>query len=319
MTTLALDLRSGSLVLDDPDSLLQDHLSDLAPPARPEQRRCFTLDIRHGDLSAAPPPEAEADERDGIIHHFWRDPARRHVLIAGEAALATGPGPEAVMTVAPGSRDSARGELAMIALEEAIHASGQALIHCAALQPDGTEGLVLIHAVSGMGKTTTALALAGAGLGLAADDAVVVGAGADGAMLAWGVPRALNLHRETARMLDWLRPALPDPWPDRDEISLPQRNLPPPVRLVPQTLPVLALVELRRASEGGLLPQSPRDALTALVADNVNVSASGLWPAQEGRLDVLVSLTAQVPCHVLNVEPGPAGLQAAIRAMQSAF
>lgn len=96
----------------------------------------------------------------------------------------------------------------MVALEEGLHASGQALIPCAALRPAGAEGLVLIHAASGTGETTTALALAGAG---------------------------------------------------------------------------------------------------------------GLWPVQQGRLDLLGALAAQVPYYELRVATGTDGLSAAICAMLSAF
>ncbi len=319
MSAASVDLRRGTLALDDPAGLLAGTLAEFKAPPRPGQRPVFTLHVRDGEVPTAPPREVESSDREGLVYHFWRDTAQRHVLIAGQAALATGPQAAAVLTVAPECSALARAELAMIALEEALHVSGQALIHCAALQPAGAEGVVLVHAASGTGKTTTSLALAGAGFGLAADDAAVIGRDADDAISAWGLPRALNLHRDSARMLDWLRPALPDPWPARDEISVPQRCLPPPVRLVRETLPVLALVELRRTGTAGLAPQSPGDALSALIADNINVTASGLWPVQQGRLEALVALTGQGPCHVLGVESGSDGLQAAIRAMQSAF
>ncbi len=321
MTRQAVDLRHGLMVLDDPDALLGNALAEFLAPPEATGRVQFALRVRGGDVPDAPPAGvgAEQSEREGIVLDFWRTPDRRHLLIAGSAALATGPDASAVLTVAPGCRAAALGELAMVALEEALHASSQTLIHCAALLPPGAEGLVLIHAASGTGKTTTALALAGAGFGFAADDAAVIGPDEGGAISAWGLPRALNLHRQSAAMLDWLRPALPHPWPDRDEVSVPQGRLPPPVRREPRNLPVLALIELRRGTDAGLRPVSAGDALTALMADNIGVTASGLWPVQQGRLDLMVALAGQVPCYELRVGPGAKGLQAAILAMQSAF
>lgn len=321
MTAQAVDLRCGLMALDDPSGLLGDVYAEFLAPSGATGSVLFRLQVRGGDVPAAPPSGAGAEqsERAGIMLDFWRDPDQRHLLIGGKAAIATGPGASAVLTVAPGCGPTALGELAMVALEEALHASGQTLIHCAALRPATAEGLVLIHAASGTGKTTTALALAGAGFGLAADDAAVIAPDARRALSAWGLPRALNLHRQSAAMMGWLRPALPHPWPDRDEVSVPQNRLPPPVRRERRNRPVLALVELRRSADAGLRPVSASAALTALMADNIGVTASGLWPVQLGRLDMLVALVGQVPCYELRVGPGAAGLEAAIRAMQSAF
>lgn len=321
MTRQAVDLRRGLMVLDDPDTLLGDTLAEFLASPDAMGRVQFVLRVRRGAVPDAPPEGAGAEqsEREGIVLDFWRTTDRRHLLIRGHAALATGLDASSAMTVAPGCGAAARGELAMVALEEALNASGQTLIHCAALRPAGAEGLVLIHAASGTGKTTTALALAGAGFGFAADDAAVIGPDEGGAISAWGLPRALNLHRQSAAMLDWLRPALPDPWPDKEEVSVPQGNLPPPVLQEPRVLPVLALIELRRGGDAGLRPVSAGAALTALMADNIGVTASGLWPVQQGRLDLMVALAGQTPCYELRVGPGAEGLQAAIRTMQSAF
>jgi len=319
MTMQAIDLNIGQMTVDDPDDLLGDALAEfLTPPGvlRPETS---LLRIRGADVADTSPPDAQVSETDGMPLHFWRGPTARNLLIPGAAELVVEPGPRATLTLAPGCAHAARNDLAMVALEEGIHASGQAVVHCAALRPEGRDGLVLIHAASGTGKTTTALALAGAGFALAADDAAVIGSDGSGAVSAWGLPRAVNLHRRTAGMLDWLRPARPDPWPGQDEVSVPQSRLPPPIRLERDRLPVLALVELQRGDETCLRDMAPADALTALISDNVRVTRSGLWPVQQGRLDLLVSMVGKTSCHTLTVAPGTEGLAAAISAMTSAF
>jgi hypothetical protein len=319
MTQEAIDLHIGQITVDDPGGLLGDALAEfrVAPGVtRPETAK---LVVHEGPVPDRSPPEAQITDHEGTELHFWRADDRRCLLVPGAAMLEIGPGPLARLCLAPGAPNGPRNDLAMVALEEGTHASGQAMVHCAALRPEGREGLVLLHAASGTGKTTTSLALAAAGFALAADDAAVIGPDEDGRMAAWGLPRALNLHRRTASMLDWLRPALPDPWPDQDEVAVPQAHLPPPVRLERRRLPVLAVVELRRGEATCLGPIAPADALTALVSDNVRVTRSGLWPVQQGRLDRLVAMVEQVPCYALTVAPGGAGLAAASAAMASAF
>ena len=88
---------------------------------------------------------------------------------------------------------------------------------------------------------------------------------------------------------------------------LPQSRLPPPIRLERDRLPVLALVELQRGDETCLRDMAPADALTALISDNVRVTRSGLWPVQQGRLDLLVSMVGKNVLSHADGRPGHRG------------
>src|SRR5690606_33958242 len=67
------------------------------------------------------------------------------------------------------------GRLAAIhAIYAALFATGQALIHAAALKPPSRSSAIALFARCGAGKTTTSLALALQGFGLMSDDASVL-------------------------------------------------------------------------------------------------------------------------------------------------
>src|SRR5437899_3588517 len=106
--------------------------------------------------------------------------------------------------------------LSMLVLDAALDAGGQHMLHTAGMTLPGSEALVLIHAPSGTGKSTTSMALASQGFGLCSDDVMILAA-APGGVTAWGMPRQVKIHRNTAAMLPFVSPCLGDTWNIEDE------------------------------------------------------------------------------------------------------
>ncbi|TGT17875.1 serine kinase, partial [Mesorhizobium sp. M3A.F.Ca.ET.174.01.1.1] len=106
-------------------------------------------------------------------------PARQTVAINDDERWAT-------LRVRPGAK--AAWTPSMLVLDAALDAGGQHMLHTAGLTLPGRDALVLIHAPSGTGKSTTSLALASQGFGLCSDDVMILSAKA-GEVTAWGMPR----------------------------------------------------------------------------------------------------------------------------------
>lgn len=214
----------------------------------------------------------------------------------------------------PGERlslDSAN--LAMHALDFAVTASGQSLVHSACLANRAGTHHALVFAPSGTGKTTTTLGLARAGFAMAADDASVLSPMPDGTLGCWGLARNPNVHERTVAMLPWLDGAAD--WSARPEVSVPLDVLAERVPLAPhRLLPMAAVFWLARGTaavaEAEVL--APEEALARLISDNVRHSAAGLGARDIDCLDRLTTLVSQVKAYELRVPEGRAGLESAI-------
>jgi len=233
---------------------------------------------------------------------------------AGQAYVMAFPG-QARMVVDPGGRRAdivvspdhpwrACGSVVPISVEFALDLDGQQVVHAAGLSaPDG-KGMVLISAPSGTGKTTTALALARAGLSLAADDIMVLRRENAG-IVAWALPRALNVHRRTAALLPWLM--LPPRWNSEGEQVVPRASLGSSIVLEDGELPVSRLLLLQR---GDRFAMEPVAAAEALAADNVRGSTAGILPLQQRRFDMLADLVEIVSTKRVTIPDGLAGVDA---------
>ncbi|MBX3580444.1 MAG: hypothetical protein KF810_00915 [Rhizobiaceae bacterium] len=195
----------------------------------------------------------------------------------------------------------ARGSVVPIAVEFALDLEDQQVVHAAGLSLPAEGGMVLVSAPSGTGKTTTALALARSGLSFAADDIMVLRR-EPGSIVAWGLPRALNVHRNTAAMQPWLN--LQPQWNAEGEQAVPRRNLASGVQLEDRELPVTRLVLLQRGERTKMEPLAPTDMLAALAADNVRNSTSGLTPLQGRRFAMLADLVRAVPAYKVTMAAG---------------
>ena len=204
--------------------------------------------------------------------------------------------------------------LLMMVLDAALDAGGQHMLHTAGLTLPGSEALVLIHAPSSTGKSTTSLALASQGFGLCSDDAMIVDAAVK-KPTAWGLPRAVKVHRNTAAMLPFVSPCLSDNWDANGEQAVSLARLGEIIRLeATAARPVAALLHLARSAdaETRLTPMARTDAMVALAADNVRTGMTGLLPMQKRRMATIAALVKAVPTFTLEVGARPAEAAALI-------
>lgn len=207
--------------------------------------------------------------------------------------------------------------LLMMVLDAALDAGGQHILHTAGLTLPGREALVLVHAPSGTGKSTTSLALASQGFGLCSDDVMILKLASDGGITAWGLPRKVKVHRNTAAMLPFVAPCLGDKWDTNGEQAVSLERLAEVIR-IEETVdrPVVALLHLARSADAQtrLVPMARTDAMVALAADNVRTGMTGLLPAQKRRMATIAMLVKAVPTFTLEVGANPAEASTLIRA-----
>ncbi|TPN89745.1 serine kinase [Mesorhizobium sp. CU2] len=206
--------------------------------------------------------------------------------------------------------------LAMMVIDSALDAGGQHMLHTAGLTLPGTDALVLIHAPSGTGKSTTSLALASRGYGLCSDDVMILGAVPQG-VAAWGMPRKVKIHRNTASMLPFVAPLLRDKWDAEGEQAVSLERLAEVIRVEDVRIrPIAALLNLARSADGEnrLLPLARTDAMVALATDNVRTGMTGLMPLQKRRMATIATLVKTVPTFTLEVGRTPADAASLIQA-----
>lgn len=206
--------------------------------------------------------------------------------------------------------------LLMTVLDAALDAGGQHLLHTAGLTLPGSDALVLIHAPSGTGKSTTSLALASQGFGLCSDDTMIARVDG-GTTTAWGLPRRVKIHRHTAAMLPFVSPYLGDRWDANGEQSVSLDRLSEIIRIEDTVeRPVAALLHLARSADSKtrLSPMARTDALVALAADNVRTGMTGLLPVQKRRMATIAGLVKSVPTFTLEVGASPQDAAALIQA-----
>ncbi|MBA1139800.1 phosphoenolpyruvate carboxykinase (ATP) [Mesorhizobium neociceri] len=207
--------------------------------------------------------------------------------------------------------------LLMMVLDAALDAGGQHMLHTAGLTLPGREVLVLIHAPSGTGKSTTSLALASQGFGLCSDDVMILKLASGGGITAWGLPRKVKVHRHTAAMLPFVAPCLGDKWDANGEQAVSLERLAEIIRIEETAdRPVAALLHLARSPDAQtrLVPMARTDAMVALAADNVRTGMTGLLPAQKRRMATIAMLVKAVPTFTLEVGANPTEASTLIRA-----
>ncbi|TJV44555.1 MAG: serine kinase [Mesorhizobium sp.] len=234
-------------------------------------------------------------------------PGRQTVAINDEEAWAK-------LRVRPGTK--AAWTPSMLVLDAALDAGGQHMLHTAGLTLPGRDAVVLIHAPSGTGKTTTSLALATQGFGLCSDDAMILDL-TSGKPMAWGLPRHVKIHHITAEMIPQVAPCLGHSWDRNGEQAVSLERLSEIVRIEsPVARPVAALLHLARSADRQtrLVAMARTDAMVALAMDNVRTGMTGLLPLQKRRLATIGKLVSSVPTFTLEVGARPADAAALINA-----
>ena len=242
----------------------------------------------------------------GNATHFAY-PGELSVLIESDKRIAR-------ISVAPGHARRAGQNGGMVAIEAAVDSTGQQVLHAAGLVLPGRDDIVLVHAPSGTGKTTTSLALATTGFALSSDDAMVLRV--DGAKAsAWGFPRDVKIHRNTAAMLPSVGALLGPKWDDNGEQPAKLSMLAQVVNIAtPRPRPVVGIFHLVRhaGSPASIRKLSGAEALVTLASDNVRTGQTGLIPLQQRRYLALARLVSMVPAFEINVGADPAEVGALI-------
>ncbi|AMX98498.1 serine kinase [Mesorhizobium ciceri] len=244
-------------------------------------------------------------EDGGIVHLVF--PGRQTVAINGGESWAE-------LRIRTGTK--AAWTPSMLVLDAALDAGGQHMLHTAGLTLPDRDAVVLIHAPSGTGKTTTSLALATQGFGLCSDDAMILNV-ASGKVVVWGLPRAVKIHQKTAEMIPQVAPCLGQTWDRNGEQPVSLERLEGIIRVENASArPVAALLHLARSADGQtrLVAMARTDAMVALAVDNVRTGMTGLLPMQKRRLATIAGLVNAVPTFQLEVGGRPADAAALIRA-----
>lgn len=293
--------------------------------AEPESGPQIRLDFARGapDPFAAPGAQIlyQGDLPGAGPCLFQRAGALRHVGLAERASLFLDlPARRGEIRLAPGAPRALADALLPLALEFLLDAEGRQILHAAGLSLPGEGRMILLCAPSGTGKTTTALALARGGLGFASDDAVALREGPEGLLQAWGLPRAVKIHRRTAQFLPWLAGLAPqDPQSAaQEEQAAPRAALAGAFALETRSLPLSDILLLRRreGERTAMRPLNKAEALAALAADNLRGSAAGLPGLHARRYALLAQAARQARVWELRLGPEPeAARAAALRAL----
>lgn len=257
------------------------------------------------------------DEGHGVYHQSGET---YHFAFPGEVSLSLDPRHRAArIVVAPGCEKRLGETAGLLAIEAAIDAAGQQIMHAASLTLPGQDDVVIIHAPSGTGKTTTSLALAGVGFGLCSDDATVIEVTEDG-IRAWGFPRDVKVHRKSAAMLPGISAVLGEQWDCNGEQPVSLDRLSSALSISPirqrQVAGVFHLVrDGRQTASLGKIGQT--DSLALLASDNVRAGSATLLPMQGRRFAALAALCSRVPVFEIRVGADPVEVAALVcRAMQ---
>jgi hypothetical protein len=231
---------------------------------------------------------------------------RRFLAVPGRLSIDSGPdGRTGSVVVGPDGLALLSLEFGMMILAFTIWASGQTMIHAAALRLPDRDSAILIVAPSGAGKTTTSIALALQGFALLSDDAAVASRGPDGGWRVWGVPRPLKVHHRTAALFPELAAALTGTYDGNGEQPLRAEAVPALAGAMPGiVLPVAAIVHLRERRREGptAVPALAKpEMLVALAADNLRHSHKGTPGDQLAAFGVLAALVRDRPTFALHV------------------
>lgn len=306
------DLAGLRLRMTAPDAALAAATEDVLALCRTDATGLagFTIALCYGEPAAVPegaPLLWDAVLPEGPAGTIADDGAGLYLCAPASSGLVVDRAARrAEITAVPGRAAYAGATPAMLAIEAALASGGQTLLHAACLLTPTEDGAILLMAPSGTGKTTTALALAAQGWALMTDDTAVL-MRRDGDLVAWGLPRPLTVHRNTAALMPWLAPALAR-WNREDEQPVELSALPPPVRVAdraPRPVRATILLAPRGAGPARLTSLPLSEALVRLSTDNVGLSSVGLTLEAKKRFGVLGDLVTAAPVLEFDVGDEP--------------
>ncbi|MEE9374729.1 MAG: hypothetical protein V3V04_00170 [Rhizobiaceae bacterium] len=200
------------------------------------------------------------------------------------------------ITALPDCRSSKIGITAAYALDHILGFANQAMVHSACVETRDGSGCIIIHAPSGMGKSTFALALSCAGYRMCSDDTAVVGMDKQGKAQAWGFPRAAMISNKTVELVPRVAPAVEGKkltkrkkMPVSREVLLADNLLAPP-----QIKPVVMVISFSRDKDNICQWEKPDkyDAMMTLVEDNIHFGKHGFFPGHDLRMDLYAAMIA---------------------------
>ncbi|HEV2514410.1 MAG TPA: hypothetical protein VGV07_04115 [Devosia sp.] len=241
---------------------------------------------------------------------FWQGPEGRILAFPGIISLTLSDrAREATIIVAPGAEERITMTCGQLALQAALLAARQFLIHAAGLTlPDGR--VALIFGRSGAGKTTSTLALAAGGLGLCSDDAMACNVSGE-RPTAWGMPRNLKVHRRTAEMLPWVQPLLSGDWSAEDERPVTLAALRTTVSvesITAREIAAIFVLERSGAVASRCEPVSKAEVLALAAADNVRSTRIGVPESERELFKRLGDLVRALPTYRLSAGSDPTDL-----------
>lgn len=241
---------------------------------------------------------------------FWQGPDARVLVFPGIISLSlSDKAREASIIVAPGAEERIVMTCGQLALQAALLAANQFLVHAAGLTlPDGR--VALIFGKSGAGKTTSTLALAAGGLGLCSDDAMACNVSGE-RPTAWGMPRSLKVHRRTAQMLPWVQPLLSGEWSAEDERPVALAALRTTVSvesIAAREIAALFILERSGEATSRCEPVNRAEVLALAAADNVRSTRAGVPAGERELFKRLGELVRAVPTYRLSAGSNPTDL-----------
>lgn len=308
------DLNGALLRIDAEDEELEKplliYLEELRTSPRSESP-AFTFTICRGEPRAEPPTArllCEGPLPEAPISRLSVEGDTRWFIIPDQISLEYSIADRlARIHAAPGHEPLVGGTTAIHAIYAALLATGQTLVHAAALRLPRQDNAIVLFAPSGAGKTTTSLALALQGFGLMSDDATVLAgnrvASAETPRV-WGLPRPPKVHIRTAEMLPEVGRLVGPNWNSDGEQGLANSALRSIVEFIPgRVFPLAALVLLGRRVTGAhlLRPVSKADVLVHFASDNVSRLPDGVATEDLARYHKFVSLVKATPAYELNV------------------
>lgn len=249
---------------------------------------------------------------------------REILVVEGQTAIDTDPTQRTTTIRAlPDCAPGVAATVAIVAIDAALAASGQYLLHGAGLQLRQDGRAILMFGQSGAGKTTAALALALSGYRLMSDDVLVLKPAAPGrtACAVWSLPRPLKVHRLTAELLPALEPIMHNAWDEAGEQVMTRAVL-ADVGAVAQfeDRAIAAVLVMGSRTDGPhqIVRVSKAEALLHLAQDNIGISKLGVPARNVARMEAIAAMLAQTPAFTLRVGVPLSGLGPAIEAHLSA-